>query len=46
MKKKSIMLINKIYPMALLIATLFMGIGYAAVNSISLDINGQALAKK
>ena len=35
----------KIFPVLIVIVTLFMGIGYAAVNSISLDITGRALAK-
>ena len=39
MKKKAK---NKIlsYPMFILIATLLMGIGYAAINAISLDVVG------
>jgi len=35
---------NKLYPIFLLIATFFMGIGYAAINSISLNIEGTAIA--
>lgn len=33
---------RKIYPVIILIATLLMGIGYAAVNSVLLGIDGTA----
>ena len=36
---------NKLFPVLIVFVTLFMGIGYATVNSISLDITGRALAK-
>lgn len=39
-KKKLPNSYNKIFPFLLLIATMFMGIGYAAVNSITADITG------
>jgi len=44
-QKKYIVTKKKIYPILLLIATLFMGIGYASINSVVLDIHGSALAK-
>lgn len=37
---------NKVFPLLLLIATLFMGIGYATINSISLEINGLVTANE
>ena len=36
---------KKYLPILLIIAVIFMGIGYAAVYSVSLDINGKAVAK-
>jgi len=36
---------NKLFPILILVATLFMGIGYASINSISLNINGEVIAK-
>ena len=44
--KKKFMHQNKILTFLIIIATLFMGIGYASVNSISLDINGTLVAKE
>lgn len=43
-KKKIPKLYKKVYPFLLLIATLFMGIGYAKVSDINLTINGDAFA--
>lgn len=43
-KKKLPYAYNKIFPIMLLIATLFMGIGYASINSISLGIDGEMTA--
>ena len=37
---------KKMFPILLLIATIFMGIGYAATTSVSLDIAGSAIVKK
>jgi len=45
MKKKKINSFNKFYPFLLLFATFFMGISYAAINSISLDVVGNVIAK-
>jgi len=36
---------NKIFPILLFVATLFMGIGYASMNSISLNVSGDVIAK-
>jgi len=36
---------NKLFPMLILLSVIFMGIGYASINSISLNINGEVLAK-
>ena len=36
---------NKLFPVLIFFVTLFMGIGYATVNSISMDIIGSAEAK-
>lgn len=44
-KKKLLSSSNKLFPFLLIIATLFMAIGYASVNSVILDINGTAVAK-
>ena len=35
---------NRIYPLVILAAILFMGIGYAQINSINMTISGNALA--
>ena len=35
---------NKLYPILLVIATLFMGIGYAMVNSVTLEVEGSSFA--
>lgn len=35
----------KLYPLIILIATLFMGLGYASINNISLNINGKMYAE-
>lgn len=37
---------NRILLLLFLIATLLMGVGYASVNSITLDFNGKAIAKE
>lgn len=37
---------NKMFPLLLFVATLFMGIGYATINSISLEVSGTALAQE
>jgi len=44
-KKKNIGVLNKIFPLMIVMSTLFMGIGYAALNSITLDISGNATAQ-
>lgn len=44
-KNKNPFVYNKFFPILLFVATLFMGVGYASINSISLDIDGSALAK-
>lgn len=44
-KKKTSSSVNKIYPLLLLVATLFMGIGYATINSITLNLSGKVSAK-
>ncbi len=36
---------NKLFPIMILIATIFMGVGYASINSILLNINGEVIAK-
>lgn len=43
-KKKKPKLYKKVYPFLLFLASLFMGIGYAKVADINLNINGQAIA--
>lgn len=43
-KNKLPAMYNKLYPILLIIATLFMGIGYAAIESISLGISGDVVA--
>jgi len=45
-KRKLLTLYNTFYPMLLLIATFFMGICYASINSVSLNVDGSAIAKK
>lgn len=40
------MINNKILPLLLLLATLFMGIGYASINSLSLEISGTLTTEK
>lgn len=42
--KKNVYNYNKFFPVILILATLFMGIGYAAVNSITLFIDGNTTA--
>lgn len=37
---------NKMFILLLFVATLFMGIGYAAINSLTLEISGVAVAEK
>ena len=36
---------NKLFPILILVATIFMGVGYASINSVSLNINGEVVAK-
>lgn len=36
---------KKIFSIVLIIATLFMGVGYASINAISLDISGEVIAQ-
>ncbi len=36
---------NKLFPILILVATIFMGVGYASINSIILNINGEVVAK-
>lgn len=45
-KKKLPYCYNKIFPLLLFIATLFMGIGYAVINSISLEVSGTVMAQE
>lgn len=45
-KNKRLPIHNKIFTILLFISTIFMGIGYAATTSISLDILGTASVKK
>ncbi|MDD5980356.1 MAG: hypothetical protein PUC23_04510 [bacterium] len=45
-KQKKRVFINKKIPILIVLATLFMGIGYASVNSVILNINGNATAYK
>lgn len=40
--KKMIPYMNKIFPLLIIVSTLFMGIGYASVNSVILNIEGKA----
>jgi len=44
-KKKNRFNVRKTYMILLMCATLFMGIGYAAINSVVLDIKGDAVAE-
>jgi len=37
--------INKLFPILIVVATIFMGVGYASVNSIIMGINGDAVVK-
>lgn len=45
-KDKKNLLINKKISILIVVATLFMGIGYAVVNSIIMDIEGTTIVKK
>jgi len=36
---------NKLFPVLILVATLFMGVGYASINSIFFNISGDVVAK-
>ncbi len=36
---------NKLFPILILVSVIFMGIGYASINSISIDIVGEITAK-
>lgn len=45
-KQKKRAFINKKIPILMVLATLFMGIGYASVNSVVLNINGNVTAYK
>lgn len=42
-ERKRYYFINKSLFVMVIIATLFMGIGYAAINNISLQVNGNAV---
>lgn len=44
-KTNNLSIFNKLYPAFFVIATVFMGIGYAAINSISMNIVGDVNAK-
>ena len=37
---------NKLFPILILVAVMVMGIGYASINSVIMNINGEAIAKK
>lgn len=45
-QKRKLPCYNKTFPILLFIATMFMGIGYAATTSVSLEITGEATALK
>jgi len=45
-KKRTPKYINKLFPVLILIISVIMGIGYATVSSISMDISGVVTAKK
>lgn len=45
-KKKTLVNVKKLFPMFILLATIFMGIGYASINSIILEFGGNANAKE
>lgn len=36
---------NKLFPILILVSVIFMGVGYASINSISLMLNGEVVAK-
>jgi len=36
---------NKLFPILIFIATIFMSVGYASINSIIMNINGEVIAK-
>ena len=36
---------KKIFSIVLIIATLFMGVGYASINSVSLNVSGEMIAQ-
>ena len=44
--KKNFFYINKLYSVCILILTVFMCIGYASINSISIGIGGEIIAKE
>ena len=46
MNKKILIFHNKLFNLLIIIATLLMGIGYASVNSVTLDIAGKVTAKE
>ncbi len=45
-EKKKFILKNRFFALLFVAVTLFMGIGYASVNSVMLDINGTVIAKE
>ena len=46
MKEKKIIIRNRLFVMLIIIASLFMGIGYASINSVTMDISGDLIAKE
>lgn len=46
MNKEMLIFQNKLLNLLIIIATVFMGIGYASVNSVTLDIAGELTAKE
>ena len=43
--KKNIAFSNSLFPILIFVATLFMSVGYAYINSIIMNINGEVVAK-
>lgn len=43
-KKKKVINLNKVFPIVIFMITIFMGIGYASINSIIIGFDGEAVA--
>ena len=45
-RKRAPLYTEKLFPILILVAVMFMGVGYASINSIAMNINGEVVVKK